>query len=328
MSGRQSPHLGDPSGSSDPIRSASTSSSSAEAPADSITTAHANILSEVGGLRRSIQRLDGRMDTVVDRVDRMETWIPNDGGDTSSDRHLDTGSIADTDRHTITRLDPALTPAAVSSSIHTTRDLPPHLAEHTPLQPSAAHQVVSGGPLFEPATSERAVSEPAASTSRPPRPDKAAARSTTPHAFKPPQVQAYRSLSPKEKMAIQRLSELLGGSVRQLLDGDVALNGLLDDSGTGLTEHQSAPPPPGPVQPIPPVTPPDSPTHPRTLICRQEFIGTFEDQAPAAMHNMRPPPHPPDKDEGTAAARPDSGPEKSVMGGTTTLVSTPPSVSG
>ncbi|KAE8191058.1 hypothetical protein CF336_g5033 [Tilletia laevis] len=44
------------------------------------------------------------------------------------------------------------------------------------------------------------------------------------------------------------------------------------------------------------------------------------------MHNMRPPPHPPDKDEGTAAARPDSGPEKSVMGGTTTLVSTPPSI--
>ncbi|KAE8241393.1 hypothetical protein A4X06_0g7555 [Tilletia controversa] len=41
---------------------------------------------------------------------------------------------------------------------------------------------------------------------------------------------------------------------------------------------------------------------------------------------MRPPPHPPDKDEGTAAARPDSGPEKSVMGGTTTLVSTPPSI--
>ncbi|CAD6909239.1 unnamed protein product, partial [Tilletia caries] len=111
MSGRQSPSLPGEAG------SISASSSSAEAPPDNIATALANILSEVGGLRRSIQRLDGRMDTVVDRVNKVENWIPNVEGDTSSERQLDAGSIADSDRHTITRLDPAVTPAAITSSI-------------------------------------------------------------------------------------------------------------------------------------------------------------------------------------------------------------------
>ncbi|KAE8197080.1 hypothetical protein CF336_g2319, partial [Tilletia laevis] len=116
MSGRQSPSLPGEAG------SISASSSSAEAPPDNIATALANILSEVGGLRRSIQRLDGRMDTVVDRVNKVENWIPNVEGDTSSERQLDAGSIADSDRHTITRLDPAVTPAAITSSIDPTRD--------------------------------------------------------------------------------------------------------------------------------------------------------------------------------------------------------------
>ncbi|CAD6910785.1 unnamed protein product [Tilletia controversa] len=168
MSGRQSPSLPGEAG------SISASSSSAEAPPDNIATALANILSEVGGLRRSIQRLDGRMDTVVDRVNKVENWIPNVEGDTSSERQLDAGSIADSDPN--------------------------------PLLPA----VDSGGPESTHAGSERAVSEHAALPSRPPRPDKAAGRSGTPHELKPPQVQAFRALTSKDKAAIQRLSALLG----------------------------------------------------------------------------------------------------------------------
>ncbi|KAE8240741.1 hypothetical protein A4X03_0g8406 [Tilletia caries] len=256
MSGRQSPLL------PGEVGSVSASSSSAEAPLDSTATALANILAEVGGLRRSIQRLDERMDTVVDRVGRMETWIPNDGGDTSSDRQLDAGSIDDTDRPTITRLDPALTHAAVTSSIDPTRDLPPHLIPRSSIQPPAARQVDSGGPESTRAGSERAVSEHAASPSRPPRPDRAAGRSATPHELKPPQVQAFRALTSKEKAAIQRLSALLGRPVRDCLDGDTSLDDLLADQVPG-SNGQPQPRAPSsttsPARPIPPTTPPDSP---------------------------------------------------------------------
>ncbi|KAE8179952.1 hypothetical protein CF335_g9415, partial [Tilletia laevis] len=240
MSGRQSPSLPGEAG------SISASSSSAEAPPDNIATALANILSEVGGLRRSIQRLDGRMDTVVDRVNKVENWIPNVEGDTSSERQLDAGSIADSDPN--------------------------------PLLPA----VDSGGPESTHAGSERAVSEHAALPSRPPRPDKAAGRSGTPHELKPPQVQAFRALTSKDKAAIQRLSALLGRPVRDCLDGDTSLVDLLSDPVPGSNEQlqpQSPSTPTSPTQPLQPTTPPDSPTHPRTLICRQEFIGTFEGQS-------------------------------------------------
>ncbi|CAD6901342.1 unnamed protein product [Tilletia controversa] len=150
------------------------------------------------------------MDILVGRVDRMEAWIPNLGADTSSDRDHDAASIADTDRDTITHLHPTRSSAAVTSSIDPTRDLPPHLTGNTPLRPTAAHHVDSGGPEAARAGAERAVSEHAASPTRPHRPDKAAGRSGTPHELKPPQVQAFRTLTSKEKAAIQRLSALLG----------------------------------------------------------------------------------------------------------------------
>ncbi|KAE8181479.1 hypothetical protein CF328_g8824, partial [Tilletia controversa] len=212
----------------------------------------------------------------------MEAWIPNLGADTSSDRDHDAASIADTDRDTITHLHPTRSSAAVTSSIDPTRDLPPHLTGNTPLRPTAAHHVDSGGPEAARAGAERAVSEHAASPTRPHRPDKAAGRSGTPHELKPPQVQAFRTLTSKEKAAIQRLSALLGRPVRDCLDGDTSLVDLLSDPVPGSNEQlqpQSPSTPTSPTQPLPPTTPPDSPTYSRTLICRQEFIGTFEGQS-------------------------------------------------
>ncbi|CAD6929291.1 unnamed protein product, partial [Tilletia laevis] len=222
ISGRQSPSF---SGTAEPNST----------PSSPVLASPSNTAATLDSILRAVQHLDGRMDILVGRVDRMEAWIPNLGADTSSDRDHDAASIADTDRDTITHLHPTRSSAAVTSSIDPTRDLPPHLTGNTPLRPTAAHHVDSGGPEAARAGAERAVSEHAASPTRPHRPDKAAGRSGTPHELKPPQVQAFRTLTSKEKAAIQRLSALLG---RPVPSAPVSVHPHQSDSAP-TTDHPS-----------------------------------------------------------------------------------------
>ncbi|KAE8240476.1 hypothetical protein A4X13_0g7787 [Tilletia indica] len=288
MSGRRdpSPSPGDAAQSQETSTSPLVSAPSSENTALNTILAKLSGLDEtISGFRRSMQRMDGRLDTVVgglttlrERVQEMEDWLPGNDPDTLSEAG---------DRHSL---------AAQPTATTVTQTTPTIAAEATNSSP-----VVSSTPQVTSSASQPPVRPPRA-TDRPPH---------LPHASKPPQVRAFRSLTIADKDELRRLAGLLGGSVRTYLDGDIDVEALAHAEADGLEDHhsqhssasaapsetgehggdhharrtthathRSAIPTPTTLQ-----TPPTSPVHIGTLTCKQEFLGSF-DGKPFLLENF------------------------------------------
>ncbi|KAE8218242.1 hypothetical protein CF319_g7847 [Tilletia indica] len=289
MSGRRdtSPSPGGPTptqeDSASPLASAPSSDSAA------LST----ILSKLSGLddtmssfRRSMQRMDGRLDSVVgglttlrERVQDMEDWIPGNDPETLSEVGEQTPLATQTTATPMTTTVPPTAPTTIAEVA--TQSSP--VVTSTPQDTSSTSQ------------SQPPARPPRAST-RPPH---------LPHASKPPQVRAFRRLTISDKDELRRLAGLLGGSVRTYLDGDIDIAALDQAEAEGLDDHHSQHSSasaeasgtgdrtgeglPRQItnttqQGVIP-TPPPSPVHIGTLTCKQEFLGSF-DGKPFLLENF------------------------------------------
>ncbi|KAE8224496.1 hypothetical protein CF326_g8026 [Tilletia indica] len=313
MSGQRStsPHQGGdtPSQPQTPTPQPTATTSSDSSALAAILAKLTNLDEQVSGLRRSMQRMDGRLDSTVggltslkDRVEMMEDWIPGNDPllEESGQQAVEQAEqplAEETEQHSSSL---AVIDSEQVPSSHTASKTSPVVVSTTSATPDDSTINQSGQQDPHGQSSATPVDQkPPPLPIKPPRPQKASTRPPhldQPHALKPPQVRAFRKLPDDDKDEFRRLAGLVGGSVREYLDGKFDVEALAreDEADDRQSSHSSVASgashkvdgdndPHRTERPRHSTTalqtPPTTPVQVSTLTCKTEFLGSFDGTA-------------------------------------------------
>ncbi|KAE8240483.1 hypothetical protein A4X13_0g7782 [Tilletia indica] len=295
-----------------PLSTANTSSDNATLAA--ILAKLTNLDDTVSGLRRSMQRMDGRLDSTVgglsslkERVEEMEGWLPGEDPTTpeeEADHHSHSMVMATDMEQSAPLPTTSQTPLTVASATSANPDslqvtqsdsqAPQGDSTSPPVKQQAHTQALHGDSTSTPITQQ---AQPL--PYKPPRPPKASTRPPhldQPHALKPPQVRAFRKLTQDDKDEFRRLAGLVGGSVREYLDGKFDVEALAEEEEDDDRSSRSSKMDVTSVKSAEPTdrlrservqhstttslqTPPATPVQVSTLTCKTEHLGSFDGTA-------------------------------------------------